>query len=103
MSRKYDFHWNVLSWDMNKDELVPYDVGSTFINEFKSLSKKERDSVNVEEFLDSNARYHFWAKCEYEMVCTGWPKSKNEHKLDVYEQLKANWDNFVKTFKMAIS
>lgn len=99
MKKKNEFHWNVMLWDFNEDELVSYDVGPCFTYEYKALKKKERDNLDVADFLDNMARYHFWAKCEYEIICTGWPKSKNEHKLDVYEQLKTNWDNFVNAFK----
>ena len=99
MKKKNEFHWNVMVWDINKDALVSYDVGPHFTCEYKALKKKERDNLNISKFLDDIARYNFWAKCEYEMICTSWPKFKNEHKLDVYEQLKINWDNFVGAFR----
>ena len=101
--KKKEFHWNVFVWDVNKDEIESHDVGRRFMTEYKSLKKKERENLDISAFLDRTAKYYFRAKCEYEMICCGWPKFKNEHKLDVYEQLKANWDNFVTAFETAIS
>lgn len=44
--------------------------------------------------LDRLCAYYFWSKCEHEVVVSGWPNGKNERKIDVYEQLKANWGVF---------
>lgn len=102
MKRRNEFHWNVMVWNVNRDELDSYDVGPCFVREYKELKKKERVGLDVDKFLDRTARYYFWAKCEYEMVCAGWPKFKNERKFDVYEQLKVNWDNFVDAFARSV-
>ncbi len=49
----------------------------------------------IEEALINKCRYYFWSKCEYEVVVQGWPNEKIEKKIDVFDQLKANWQVFV--------
>ena len=48
----------------------------------------------IEHELRNKCMYFFWAKCEYEVVVTGWPNTDIEKKIDVYLQLAANWDVF---------
>lgn len=50
----------------------------------------------LEERLRSECMYYFWAKCEWEVVVSGWPNEKVSRKIDIYEQLLANWDIFKK-------
>ena len=42
--------------------------------------------------------YMFMARCEWEMIIHGWPKLKNDRKIDVYDQLSMNWNMFVDCF-----
>ena len=98
--KKPTFTWNVWNWDFNHDQLETYDVGYRFI----AAVEHERPSflpttyAELNDYLLAEARYCFWAKCEYEMIVTGWPQQKNEKKVDIYEQLRLNWDRFVKAF-----
>ena len=89
--------WNVWTWNFNHDELELYDVVPTFIKSLKSLKKVDfpRTVDELSKFLDQEAIYYFWSKCEWEMVIHSWPMHKNEEKVDVYSQLKLNWDAFV--------
>jgi hypothetical protein len=49
----------------------------------------------VEKQLDRQCMYYFWAKCEYEVIVSAWPpKDGSERKIDIYTQLKKNWDIF---------
>lgn len=106
--------FNVLLWDFNRDELEYYDVlpylreryeerkkRSEVAREDKELSKDKkllkfwRVPETLDEFKDfimSESRYQFWARCQYEMICHGWPVRKNNHKLDVHEQIMMNLD-----------
>lgn len=105
MEKKIDFHWNVWVWNVNSDSLDVYDVGSYFLRCYKELPKSKRPVTleEVNEFLVSNARYEYCARCEYEMIIHSWPKFKNDIKADVYDQLRLNWDVFVDTFYKAIT
>lgn len=52
----------------------------------------------IRDFIDAKLRrecmYYFWAKCEYEVVIQGWPNKDTDKKIDVYDQLDANWAIF---------
>ena len=98
--KKPTFTWNVLNWDFNSDKLEVYDVGYRFVNAVDSdrLASLPKNYTELDDYLNSEAHYRFWAKCEYEMIITGWPQQKNEAKIDVCAQLRLNWDRFVKAF-----
>lgn len=100
MKRKKNIIWLVWIWDFNHDRLEEYDVMPYFLEEYKALKKKDRpvDLEELSEWLDNAASYRFWAKCEYEMIVHSWPELKNDMKVDVYDQLRLNWDVFVKFF-----
>lgn len=97
---KKKFQWNVWIWDFNQDQLEKYDVVPAFMRSIRSLKKSEypKDIKCLDEFLRSEARYYFMAKCEYEMILHSWPALKNDEKVDVYDQLMLNWDLFVQAF-----
>ena len=98
--KKPTFTWNVLNWDFNSDKLEVYDVGYRFVNAVDSdkLASLPKNYAELDDYLNSEAHYRFWAKCEYEMIITGWPQQKNEAKIDICTQLRLNWDRFVKAF-----
>lgn len=108
----------VLNWDSFKDTVSHYDVLPYFrdayknrVESWKRAQKSKRFQKNVEslqvdisyykapetrdefkKFILDESRYMFWAKCEYEMICHGWPVEKKDYKLDVHEQVKMNID-----------
>lgn len=60
--------------------------------------KERKKPYTPAELLEIELRhkcmYYFWSKCEYEVVVTGWPDTKTEKKIDIYQQLEANWEIF---------
>lgn len=68
--------------------------------------KKRKQKHTPDELLEMELRrkcmYFFWSKCEYEVIVTGWPDTKTEKKIDIYQQLDANWDIFKNTVFEAI-
>ena len=103
--------FNVMIWDFNSDKLVHYDVIPYFqqrykerVKRYKKYSKKGHLAVDNEYtfvpktldefkmFVENESRYQFWSRCEYEMICHGWPVQKNDYKLDVHEQIMMNID-----------
>ena len=100
--------FNVLRWDFNHDELIYYDVLPYFRNRYKDRIKKSEKYKGTNEndfneyfkvpetlgefkkFIENESRYQFWSRCEYEMICHGWPQQKNDYKLDVHEQVMMN-------------
>ena len=90
--------WNVFRYDINKRQIVVYNIFNHggFI---KDISKFVNDS-NKEEFTEKLKKcvmYYFWARCEYEVVISGWPPAHSDvdKKVDIYEQLMLNWYAFV--------
>lgn len=43
--------------------------------------------------------YYFWSKCEWETVVSTWPSNKGSAKIDVFTQVRMNWDNFLDYIK----
>ena len=103
--------FNVLLWDFNSDGLEHYDVIPYFVDrynervkQYKKASKRKDFDPNNEwykvpetledfkKFIKDESRYQFWSRCQYEMICHGWPVRKNDYKLDVHEQIMMNID-----------
>ena len=101
--KKEKHKFNVLLWNVNSDRIEHYDILPYFRERLKerkkTKSKKMRELFPIPETLDEymefvkrESRYQFWARCEYEMICHGWPVAKNNHKLDIHEQVMMNLD-----------
>lgn len=94
--------FKVLRWNLTKDEHEWYDVLPYFQDELDRLVKKRRirkKDITLEwlkDFVMKEAKYQFWARCEYEIIVSGWPVYKNHEKLDVYDQIAANFDTVTK-------
>ena len=107
--------FNVINWDFNSDKLVFYDVLPYFREAYKervaqvkkfSKSKRGQEILRIngdywyipdtpemlKKFIKAQSQYQFWGRCEYECIVHGWPVRKNEHKLDIHEQVVANLD-----------
>lgn len=91
--------FKVINWDTNSDRLVHYDVMPYIYSEFEKYRKRNKLAIKnvtfeeLKKFINDTAKYRYWSRCEYEVIVTGWPVSKNTYKLDVYEQIKMNLDN----------
>ena len=124
MSSKKVLEWNVFRYDCNTKKIVTYNVfnHSSFLANVQKL-RKDKDTFS--EQLRREVQYYFWSKSEHEIVIASWPVyiSKDEYeritkeltaienrdrgfrvvnvsptvgsKIDIYEQLMLNWDNFV--------
>lgn len=124
MANKKVLEWNVFRHDINSKKIVKYNVfdHSSFL---ASVKKLRMDKDTFSEQLRREAQYYFWSKCEHEVIITSWPAyiSKEEYeritkevtsiesrdkifrvvnivptvgsKIDIYEQLMLNWNNFV--------
>ena len=87
---------------------IIYDNGEIkYFNIFKNISFREAieeifripelSREDIEEQVKRKAQWQFWSRCEYEIILSEWPlSSKDEsYKLDVFEQLEANWERFI--------
>ena len=111
--------FNVLNWDFNHDTIEHYDVLPYFrmqykekVDNFKKFSKTKRYQKMTDEeradylkywfvpktleefkqFVKNESHYKYWGRCEYEMICEGWPVQKNSYKIDIHEQIMMNID-----------
>lgn len=100
---KHEF--NVLIWDFNKQKPEPYNVIPYFQREWNNEKNKSRfkSFEDIRQFIDSKAKYQFWARCEYEIIVESWPITKGQVKLDVYDQIKMNLDLVTTVFINSIS
>lgn len=99
--------FNVITWNFNKRErgLEYYDIIPSFVRYYESKKKSERPKTReeFEKFVYNQGIYHFWAKCEWEVIISSWPQSDGwEIKIDVWEQIKANFDLVVDIVMEAI-
>lgn len=99
---KYEF--NVLIWSFNKQHPEPYNVIPYFQREWYDEKNKDRfrSFEDIKQFIDSKAKYQFWARCEYEIIIESWPVTKDQVKLDVYDQIKMNLDLITTVFMKSI-
>ena len=102
--KKTGLKWFVFVEDINSKRINVYnifehkdfmedcdDAWKDYINdEHRDLKKKKKD-------IESNLMYYFWSKCEWEIVLSDFPPSDSfqKKKIDVYQQVKINWDIFI--------
>ena len=89
--------FNVLMWDFNKDDIRHYDVLPYFRESLKNNKKlyKIENPDDLKNFVEKESRWMFWSRCEWEMICHGWPVRENDYKIDVHEQIMMNIDIIV--------
>lgn len=91
--------WYVYYYDINHENIVTYNIfdHGSFKEDFNKLISDY--NITKEEFankLDIMLRYYFWSKAQWETFLKPWVgDSKIEKKIDVYDQIKLNWDKFL--------
>lgn len=95
-----DMHWFVICEDFNGRNIRWYDIFRHygFFDDVQEAYKKHCDDFDA--FSDAVRRslsYYFWSKCEWEVIVGSWPSSDRvlSRKVDVFEQVDANWDVFI--------
>lgn len=123
MENNKKLEWFVFLHDWNTNEIRQYNVFNSarfydgLLRIKKSMKKKPLDLDDFSKELNSIAMWSFWAKCEYEIIITNlsctidnteirrlqdvdensrveYVNLKCHKKVDIYEQLKLNWDKF---------
>ena len=86
--------FNVLYWDWNAKKLTTYDILPYFRDRYAEIKKKDRPVTKEEwaRFVATNGKYMFWARCEYEIIVSSWPKRDEEVKIDIWQQIENNLD-----------
>lgn len=89
--------WNCFAWNFNTDKLYWFNVlNDDLLKDIEATYKAKRTTnrADFSEVVKRWAMWHYWSKCEWEVIITDWPKYNNEYKMDVFEQLEANWEIF---------
>lgn len=84
--------FNVIIDDCNAQEFKAYDVMPYLMNCYKTTKKDKRPKTfdECKEFVISNSRYMYWARCQYEICLKAWCSRTKEKKVDVHWQIKMN-------------
>ena len=94
--------FNVITYDFNSGKFVEYDIMPYLIRTYnEKKEKKETLPETFDEFknfVKSESKYQFWARCEYEIILIDWPCQKNHEKWDIYKQIMMNLDIVTKVF-----
>lgn len=90
--------YNVIIYNFNLQKMEYYNIIPYFVNCYKQLLIKPNTFKEFKEFILSQARYHFWSRCEFEIIISDWPNKKIEEKWDVYNQIEMNIDCITELF-----
>lgn len=89
--------WNVYYHSINGHKIETYNVfkHGSFIEGVKKLLKECDTREKLAEGLKLLAMCCFWGKSEWELILSPWGGNADPVKIDVYDQLRLNWDVFV--------
>lgn len=92
--------WNVYCENFNAQKIEIFNVFRHygFHEDCKKAARKySKDKEAFEKAIKSSAMYYFWSKCEWEIILSDWPPSGrfSKEKIDVYDQLRLNWQAFI--------
>lgn len=96
--KNVNLEWNVLLWDCNKKKVINYNVLNDEL--IKRLHKDivTKKTIKTYNQLKENIKrwfmYHYWSKCEFEIVVGDWPTCELDtlEKIDAYRQIEMNLD-----------
>lgn len=98
-----ELKWFVFIEDINGKQIRTYNIfeHKDFMEDcdcaLENYKNKHHNFAKFYEDIDKILMYYFWCKCEWEIVISNFPPSdsfKNK-KVDVYQQVKINWDKFI--------
>ena len=92
--------WNAYTYDFNRGEIRVINIlnNSRLLGDIAKAFKECGD--DKDKFAEEVRRwcmYYYWSKCEYEIIVSSFPPSERLPgvKIDVYEQIRLNWDVFI--------
>ena len=93
--------WLVWYYNFNAQKIEQYDVfrHGGFLRECRDAAGKYgEDRAAFEEEIRRSLLYYYWSKCEWEIILSGWPPSRDgqeARKVDVYSQVMINRELFM--------
>ena len=102
--KKTGLKWFVFVEDINSKRIKVYNIfeHKDFMEDCDDawkdyINDEHRDFSKFKKDIESNLMYYFCSKCEWEIVLSDFPPSDSfqKKKIDVYQQVKINWDIFI--------
>ena len=92
-----NLEWNVWCNELNTNKIKPFNIFNhcSFNKAVTDIFSKRLHMDEFEEMIDKEAMYYFWCKAEYEVMIGGPFERGEKTKIDIYSQLKLNWDRFI--------
>lgn len=93
---KNKMEWYVFYHDSNKQEIIKWNIFNHgfFTKEVNKLLKEKLTKEEFSEKLRNKLMYYMWSRAEYEVVITPWVGQAEDEKVDIYDQVRMNWDRF---------
>lgn len=88
----------VINYNINKREFVKYDIIPYLLNRYEELKDKPKDFEEFKSHILKWSRYHWWARCEYEILLVDWPCKQITEKWDIHKQVEMNIDVITNIF-----
>lgn len=93
-------HWVVYIDNINTKRIETFDVfkHAGFAEDVRKAYKRHKDDFAAfSEDVRKHLAYYFWSRCEWEVILSAWPPTNriSQRKIDVYEQVRNNWDVFI--------
>lgn len=91
--------WYAYYHEWNGNKIKPFNIfnhGSFLADCKKNARKNAKDKHLFCERLKRDLMYYYWSKCEWEVVIIPWISRPEtcEVKIDVYDQVMLNWEQF---------
>lgn len=96
----HEMIWNVYVEDFNRKQIGTYNIFNhySFNEDVKKAYKHHKDDFHAfSQAVKNSLMYYFWSKCEWEVILSDWPPSKqfDSLKVSAYDQVMMNWDVFI--------
>ena len=92
-----NLEWNVWRDELNTNKIQPSNVFNhySFNKAVINIFNKRLRIDEFEKMIDKEVMYYFWCRAEYEVMISGLFERGAKTKIDIYTQLKLNWDRFI--------
>ena len=90
----------VIRFDINRRIFYKYDIIPILLYEYL---KKKQKNFDLKNFVDSISFYHWHFKAEHEIIITDWPNSQLYEKIDIYHQIKMNFETILDILEFNIN
>lgn len=89
--------WNVYYDDSTRKKIIKWNIfdHTKFRKDVEELLNQDLSKQDFANNLDRDLMYYFGSKCEYVTSISSWIGISESEKIDIYDQVKMNWDKFV--------